>query len=97
VGEVQEEHEIEARECRRWLKEAIAFADEQRVTAVGVLRVGRAGQVLPHLAGELRADLLVIGNSGRSPTWRHLLGSTAEQVSRHAPGSVLIVRAPSRA
>lgn len=46
-------------------------------------------------ANESRADLIVIGSTGRG-TLRHvLLGSTAERLLHHAPCSVLVVRIPA--
>ncbi len=42
-------------------------------------------------------DLVVIGTHGRSGLGRLLLGSVAENVVRHAPCPVLVVRQPSAA
>jgi len=56
------------------------------------MRVGHAGQVLPHYALEVGADLLIIGHSGHSGIWGRLLGTTADKVVDHAPCSVLVVR-----
>jgi nucleotide-binding universal stress UspA family protein len=36
--------------------------------------------------------LVVVGHTGHSGVWGRFLGTTAEKVSRHAAGSVLIVR-----
>jgi len=44
-------------------------------------------------AGEMRADLLVLGSHGLTGVKRLVLGSTAENVLRHAPQPVLIVPA----
>jgi len=44
-------------------------------------------------AGETRADLLVLGSHGLTGVKRLVLGSTAENVLRHAPQPVLIVPA----
>ena len=43
-------------------------------------------------ARRLKARFLVIGTEGRTGLRRMLLGSTAEQVLRAAPCSVLVVR-----
>ena len=40
-------------------------------------------------------DLVVIGTHGRTGIKRVFLGSVAEQVTRHAPCSVLVVRPPA--
>jgi nucleotide-binding universal stress UspA family protein len=92
VGEVQEEHESEERDCRRWLKEAVAHADEHGVRTTTMMRAGHAPQAILHVARQVGADLVVVGHSGHSRAWGRFLGSTTEKVSRHAPCSVLIVR-----
>jgi nucleotide-binding universal stress UspA family protein len=44
---------------------------------------------------EIGADLMVIGHGGHSAIGRRLLGTTADTVVDHAPGSVLVVREPA--
>lgn len=44
-------------------------------------------------AREMKTDLVIVGNRGRTGLSRMLLGSTAEQVVRHAPCPVLVIRA----
>jgi len=46
-------------------------------------------------AHEWPADLIVTGSHGRHGLGRVLLGSVAEAAIRHAPCSVLVVRAPA--
>jgi nucleotide-binding universal stress UspA family protein len=45
-----------------------------------------------NVAEETRADLIVVGNKGMTGARRYLLGSVPNNVSHHAPCSVLIVR-----
>ena len=45
-------------------------------------------------AKEIKADLIVMGNHGRTGLSRFLMGSVAEQVLRKAPCPVLSVKAP---
>ena len=52
---------------------------------------GNAPKLLCDVAKEARADLLVIGESGRSGIWAGKLGTTADKVVDHAPCSVLVV------
>jgi nucleotide-binding universal stress UspA family protein len=59
---------------------------ERRVTDKG------AAASLVALAGELEADLVVVGAVGESGVRRHPLGSVAERVVRAAPASVWVVR-----
>jgi nucleotide-binding universal stress UspA family protein len=48
------------------------------------------------IAGEWRANLIVLGSHGRKGIQRFLLGSVAEFVARHADCSVEIVRVPRK-
>ncbi len=43
-------------------------------------------------AEEVKADLIVVGNKGMTGARRYLLGSVPNNVSHHAPCSVMIVR-----
>lgn len=55
------------------------------------------GRIFEHVAEQatrLKADLIVVGSHGRRGIGRILLGSDAEQIVRHAPVPVLVVRAP---
>lgn len=54
---------------------------------------GWARAAVPNAAEQLSAELVVVGTHGRTGLRRMLLGSVAESVVRHAPCSVLVVRA----
>lgn len=56
-----------------------------------VVRHGRPGREILHVARECQADLIVLGVSGRGAVDLALLGSTAHQVLREAPCPVLAV------
>ncbi|MFN8163414.1 MAG: universal stress protein [Solirubrobacterales bacterium] len=45
-----------------------------------------------NVAEETNADLIVVGNKGMTGARRYLLGSVPNNVSHHAPCSVMIVR-----
>ncbi|HXR60130.1 MAG TPA: universal stress protein [Solirubrobacterales bacterium] len=45
-----------------------------------------------NVAEETKADLIVVGNKGMTGARRYLLGSVPNNVSHHAPCSVLIIR-----
>jgi nucleotide-binding universal stress UspA family protein len=45
-----------------------------------------------NVAEETKADLVVVGNKGMTGARRYLLGSVPNNVSHHAPCSVMIVR-----
>lgn len=93
---VLDEVEDERNTAQRFFDEIQKDAAQQ-VTAVGLMahceiRAGHAGKVLPQYAQEKKADLLVIGHSGRSGVWGKVLGATADKVVDHASCSVLVVR-----
>ncbi len=53
--------------------------------------LGDPSRAICDFAGELPADLIVVGRHGRQGVLDHMLiGSTAERVVRHAPCSVLV-------
>ncbi|MGI5456489.1 universal stress protein [Streptomyces sp. CA-249302] len=83
---------IEARACHRWLADARRYAAGHGVAFDGETHAGHPAQEIVRAAERHRADLIVVGHSGRSSVWGRFLGSTAEKVSRHSPCSVLIVR-----
>jgi len=59
-------------------------------------RVGHVDTTITAQARRLNADLIVMGTHGHSGLKRALLGSVAERVVRHAPCSVLTVRAKGK-
>lgn len=54
---------------------------------------GSARDVLPYVARQRRADLVVMGAIARSGRQRMIVGSTAEKVLDHLPCDILILRA----
>ncbi|HVN63961.1 MAG TPA: universal stress protein [Candidatus Binataceae bacterium] len=57
---------------------------------------GSASQELAKYAGQHEIDLIMIATHGRSGAENLLLGSVAEQLTRHAPCSVLVFRRRNR-
>jgi nucleotide-binding universal stress UspA family protein len=53
---------------------------------------GEAAEAILNVAEETRADLIVVGNKGMTGARRFLLGSVPNNVSHHAPCSVMIVQ-----
>jgi nucleotide-binding universal stress UspA family protein len=73
----------------------VKLADARRaLCAIGevIVREGDARDVILDEAKRLPADLIVMGTHGRSGLPRLVLGSVAEDVSRHASCPVLLVR-----
>ena len=64
-------------------------------TGVSVLEGRVASEAIIAAAERLDVDLIVVGSHGRSGIKRAMLGSVAEEVSRHASRPVLIVRTPA--
>ncbi len=64
-----------------------------RVTDIRIVE-GRPSEVVVAEAAKAKADLIVMGSHGHSAVGEILLGSTAHQVTLHAPVPVLLVRLP---
>ncbi|MFK5582538.1 universal stress protein [Serinicoccus sp. LYQ131] len=80
-------------EAHTVLAAAVLELEEAGVdVASGTVRTGRATEQILLRRGELEADLVVIGHRGQNALTRALLGNDAEQVVRHAPCAVLVVR-----
>jgi len=70
---------------------AAALQAESRVVRRTTL-IGRPASLVVELAGELRADLVIVGSRGHGPLRSMLLGSVSAEVVDHAPCPVLVVR-----
>lgn len=57
------------------------------------VEVGKAGDAICRLAGELSSDVVVVGSRGRGAVRRALLGSVSTHVVHSAPCPVVVVRA----
>ncbi len=53
---------------------------------------GDPAEAILKVAEETKADLIVVGNKGMTGARRFLLGSVPNNISHHAPCSVIIVR-----
>lgn len=69
-----------------------AFLKKANVPFTLHLRVGIPWKEIVHAAEEFGSTLIVIGSHGKRSLADILLGSTAENVSKHAPCPVLLVR-----
>jgi nucleotide-binding universal stress UspA family protein len=78
------------REKLQQLRPAPGVAVEHR------LAEGDPAAEIVYAAGEVKADLVVMGTHGRTGLRRLLMGSVAEQVVREAPCPVLTAKAPPR-
>ncbi len=67
-------------------------AEALNLTARGLVREGRAYEVITRVAREEGVNLIILGSHGRTGLPRLLLGSVAERVIGHAPCPVLVVK-----
>jgi nucleotide-binding universal stress UspA family protein len=78
--------------------DAILEANKTAGVEVNVeLRDGVAWEEINNLAGEVHADLIIIGTHGRRGLARALLGSVAENVIRTSTVPVLVIHGPREA
>ncbi|MFM8273309.1 MAG: universal stress protein [Gemmata sp.] len=75
------------------LRQVSPAGPRQRVTHE--LRRGDPASEIVRLAGEAKADLIVLGTHGRGGLTRVLMGSVAEGVMRTAPCPVVTVKTPA--
>ena len=70
---------------------ATAVAERASVKYETHVLAGDPADALIAAAGQVDADLVVVGNRGMSGKRRHVLGSVPNKVSHHCPCSLLIV------
>jgi nucleotide-binding universal stress UspA family protein len=87
------QHEIGPREDVNLVLDAAAAVAKREGVEVETRPVeGNPADAILGVAEESGADLIVVGNKGMTGARRFLLGSVPNNVSHHAPCSVIIVR-----
>jgi nucleotide-binding universal stress UspA family protein len=87
------QYEIGPREDVNLVLDAAAAAAKQEGIEVQTHPVeADPAEAILNVAEETDADLIVVGNKGMTGARRFLLGSVPNNVSHHAPCSVIIVR-----
>jgi nucleotide-binding universal stress UspA family protein len=87
------QHEIGPREDVNLVLDAAAAAAKKEGLEVQTHPIeGNPADAILNAAEETGADLIVVGNKGMTGARRFLLGSVPNNVSHHAPCSVIIVR-----
>jgi nucleotide-binding universal stress UspA family protein len=90
-GEKEVEAEMED-QARRYLELARKAAEARAIPAEGQIRKGNPFEEIIAAANDLRADLIVIGHTGRRGTARVLIGSVTERVLDYASCPVLVTK-----
>jgi nucleotide-binding universal stress UspA family protein len=87
------QHQIGPREDVNLVLEAAAALARKEGIEVQTHPVeAEPAEAILNVAEETDADLIVVGNKGMTGARRYLLGSVPNNVSHHAPCSVIIVR-----
>jgi len=92
IEEVREESGVAARRFHTSHQRARALAEENQVALRTHVLTGHAVRDIVRLAGDLKADLLVIGATGHSQFYERMLGSRADRLVHLAPCPVLVVK-----
>jgi nucleotide-binding universal stress UspA family protein len=92
IAEVETERQNADSRYEQVLKRAKAMAREKGVKLETHVLVGHPVRSIVDLAGELGADLLVIGATGHSALYERMLGSRADRVIQLASCPVLVVK-----
>ena len=92
VEEIREQTGTAARRFHKAVQRAKAMAEESHVTLESHVVAGHPVRDIVKLAGDLKADLLVIGARGHSPIYERLIGSRADRIMQLAPCPVLVVK-----
>jgi universal stress protein A len=82
-------NELEEEAAKKLTEWRVRVARQPMKTSV---RTGIPQQEIVGIADEHRIDLIILGTHGRTGLAHFFLGSTAEQVVRHAPCPVMVVR-----
>lgn len=87
------QYELGPREDVNFVLDAAAAEAKERGVEVQTHPVeADPADAILNVAEETKADLIVVGNKGMTGARRYLLGSVPNNVSHHAPCSVLIAR-----
>ena len=92
IDEIEEEKEAADSYLQNLMGEVAAYSKQFNIEIHGDTKSGHVAKTIVDYAKEGGFELIVIGHSGHSGLWGHLLGHTADKVSETAHCSVLIVR-----
>jgi nucleotide-binding universal stress UspA family protein len=92
IEEVEQITETAARRFERVLERARSLAEERGVTLATHVFAGHPVRDIVKLAGDLEADIIVIGARGHSELYQRTIGSRADRIVQLAPCPVLVVK-----
>jgi nucleotide-binding universal stress UspA family protein len=88
---VAEANEAAGEHAQQVCDEVVQQAERAGVRARAHAIAGKPADVLIQLAGDVDADLIVVGNRGMAGARRFVLGSVPNKVAHHCPTSVFVV------
>ncbi len=92
IGEVREEKRFADRRYRAIVRHAEQLAGARGVKLVAHIVAGHPVRDIVMLAGDLPADLLVIGATGHSSFYERVLGTRADRLVDLSPCPVLVAK-----
>jgi nucleotide-binding universal stress UspA family protein len=92
IEEIREETGVAARRFHGVVNRARELADAAGVEFKTHVLAGHPVRDIVDLAGDLKADLLVVGASGHSALYDRMLGSRADRLVHLSPCPVLVVK-----
>lgn len=84
--------DMELKAAEENIKRVKEAAEKEGVAVKGLILTGRPYEAIIHTAKERNADLIVVGNYGRTGLGRLLMGSVTERVIGYAECAVLVVK-----
>jgi len=80
------------KEGNETLDKAVKKAADSGITLTKHLLSGHAGNEILNVAGEINADLIIVGSRGKSTVDRLLIGSVSAHVVKYSSVSTMVVR-----
>ncbi len=92
AGPVEEERERAEELGRSILAKLEERGSKEGVKVKGMIEAGSPYETILDVADKIRADVIVVGTSGKTVIDRVLIGSVSEYVVRNAKCTVVVVR-----
>jgi nucleotide-binding universal stress UspA family protein len=92
IEEIRETRATAARRFHRVIQRSRGMAERNGVKLEAHAKAGHPVRAIVELAGQLSADLLVIGATGHSALYERMIGSRADRIIQLAPCPVLVVK-----